>query len=302
MLALHLLVLAATHPALAASDATAKAIDSMQGKLVVYGVSAGQEYSLEGSSGEAFADKEGRVRKVAMELYGETYRAELAVYVRDGVPFLAERRTHRYRGGLADATITHTVSERVYFSGDKVLAALDGEGTPLEPARSEALVKMVHGIATPIIDCIAAAKGAPPSCDLVDELRDTQPFDSDPRIALIKREFDRTRKERGSYAKRDIANPNWEMTGTAYSNAAGELRLASIKAGGARIDFYYAGKDLLFSLRKDGAAETRVYYEAEKPIRILDAKNKRVRVNRESYTIYVQPIIEYATLLREPSQ
>ncbi|HSI04660.1 MAG: hypothetical protein ACAI38_25820 [Myxococcota bacterium] len=301
MIALALIVVAATDPAFAASDATAKAIDSMEGKLVVYGVSAGQEHSLEGSSGEAFADKDGRVRKIAMTFYGETYRALLAVYVRDGVPFLAERRTGLYRGGLTDPAIGHTDVERVYLDGDKVLGAVDGEGKPLAPAGSETLVKLVQGVAKPIIECIAKAKGAAASCESVAELRDTQPFDSDPRIALIKREFERTQKERPSYKKRDVSNANWEMTGSAYANAAGELRFASIRAGGARVDFYYAGKDLLFSLRKDSAGEVRVYYDADKPIRILDTKNKRVRVNQTSYATHVQPIIEYATLLREPT-
>ncbi len=297
MLALSLLLLAAVD----SSDATAKAIDSMEGKLVVYGVSAGQEHSLEGSSGEAFADKEGRVRKVTMTLFGETYRADLAVYVRDGVPFLAERRTGAYRGGLADPVVTHTSIERLYFAADKVSAALDGEGKPLANEARDEVASLVATVVRPIVDCIAKAKGGIPSCDMVDPLRDAQPFDSDPRIALIKREFERTQKERGSYRKRDVSNPNWEMTGSAYSTGAGELRLVSVKAAGARLDFYYAGKDLLFSLRKDSSGETRVYYDADQPVRILDAKNKRVRVNRASYATHVQPIIEYATLLREPT-
>ncbi len=302
MYALIVALLAATDPALAASDATAKAIDRMDGKLVVYGVSAGQEYSLEGSSGEAFAEKDGRVRKIAMTFYGETYRAELAVYVRDGEPFLAERRTARYRGGLADTEVTHTTTERLYFGGEKLVAAFDGDGKPLLATDADALAKLVHGVTKPIIVCIARAKGAIPGCECVDPLRDTQPFDSDPRIALIKREVDRTQKERPAYRKRDVSNTGWDMSGNSYSSPTGELRLASIKVGGAQIDFYYAGEDLLFSLRRSGSEEARVYYEAEQPIRILDAKSKRVRVNQTSYAAHVQPIVDYARHLRGPTQ
>ena len=42
---------------------------------MVYSVNAGQQFSLEGSSGEAFADKEGRARKVAMTAHEGSFKA-----------------------------------------------------------------------------------------------------------------------------------------------------------------------------------------------------------------------------------
>jgi hypothetical protein len=62
-----------------AIDATAKAIDARTSTLLVSTISAGQEHSLEGSTGEEWSDA-GQVQKLAMTFYGETYRSELSIY------------------------------------------------------------------------------------------------------------------------------------------------------------------------------------------------------------------------------
>ncbi len=278
---LTLLFAAASH---GEADATAKRIDAAGDAGVIYTVSAGQAYSLEGSTGEAVADQEGRVRKITMRFFGETYRQDLAIYVENGKPVMAHSVTGRYRGGLDDPKVVGTSSERVYFDGSD---------------KNQELAATAMKVAQPIIDCIAKAKGAAPSCEEVDMVFDPQPTDTDPRIKHIKDEFARTERERATYAKTDFKLPDWALTGTVYKTKTGELRLVAMDvAPKTHIDFYFAGNDLLFGLKR-GDRTTRVYYGHDRVIRIVDTKNKRVRLNSDNISTHAQPLADYLTTARE---
>lgn len=280
---LFTLLLAATDHS--AADAIAKRIDAAGNAGVIHTVSAGQGYSLEGSTGEAIADQEGHVRKITMTFLGETYRQDMVIYVDGGKAVMARVTTGRYRGGLQDPKVIGKTTANLYFDGTDTDAELSATATKLGQTISE---------------CIAKAK----PCEEVDAISDPQPTDTSPRIAFIKGEFARTERERGSYAKTDFDVINWGLKGKAFKTKTGELRLVTLDIAGApatHVDFYFVGQDLLFGLMR-GTTTTRVYYDHDGAIRIVDGNGKRVRVSSDSMATYVQPFADYLGVAREKAR
>jgi hypothetical protein len=175
------------------------------------------------------------------------------------------------------------------------------KGRKLDNDTRDELVAMARALIAPVAKCLSAGAGRAARCDSVGAVFDAQSPDEDLRVALIKREVERTRGAKERYTRFLLENYSWNMTGMAYVDGA-KLRLLELTVAGEpaqrrHLEFYYGGPDLLMSVDQRRTATIRVYYRDGKPLRILDGRNQRVPVNDASHDTFVLPIIEYATTI-----